>query len=73
MKYLNPSLGYILVQPTLCRTLGCTRQVIRHVAIQQSEVLRARFMAEVSMYDPAMLVWIDESGCDSIRKFGYRV
>ena len=62
---------------TLCRTLkrmGCTRQVIQHIALQQSDELRARFMAEISLYDPAMLVWIDESGCDrrdSMRKYGY--
>jgi len=63
----------------LCRTLrgmGCSRQVIQHIAIQQSDECRAKFMAEVSMYDPAMLIWIDESGCDrrdSIRKFGYGI
>ena len=52
---------------TFCKTLkymGCTRQVMRHVALQQSDELRARFMAEVSVYDPSMLIWIDESGCD---------
>ena len=64
---------------TICRTLkfmGCTRQCIRHVALQQSEVLRAKFMAEVSVYDPNMLIWIDESGCDrrnSTRKYGYSI
>ena len=50
--------------------------MIRHVALQQSEAMRAKFMAEVSIYDPSMLVWIDESGCDrrnSIRKYGYSV
>ena len=63
----------------LCRTLkfmGCTRQVIRHVALQRSEVVRAKFMAKVSVYDPSMLIWIDESGCDrrnSTRKYGYSV
>ena len=62
---------------TICRTLkfmGCTRQVIRHVAMQRSDSLRAKFMAKISMYDPSMLVWTDESGCDrrnSTRKFGY--
>ena len=52
---------------TICRTLkfmGCTRQVIRHVALQQSELLCAKFMAQVSVYDPNMLIWLDESGCD---------
>ena len=44
--------------------MGCTRQVIRHVALQQSELLHAKFMSEVSLYDPNMLIWIDASGCD---------
>ena len=62
---------------TICRTLkfmGCTRQRMHHVAIQQSESMRAEFMAEISIYDPTMLLWIDESGFDnrnSVRKFGY--
>ena len=31
-------------------------------------------MADISAYDPAMIIWIDESGCDrrnSMRKFAY--
>ena len=62
---------------TICRTLrsmGCTRQVMRRVAIQRSDTLRARFMAEVSIYDPIMLVWQDETCCDrrnTLRKYGY--
>ena len=64
---------------TVCRTLkfmGCTRQTIRYVALQRSDAMRAKFMAEVSIYDPSMLVWIDESGCDrrnSTRKYAYSV
>ena len=64
---------------TICRTLkfmGCTRQVIPHVALQQSEVARAKFMAKVSVYNPSMLIWIDESGRDrrnSTRKYCYSV
>lgn len=27
--------------------------MIRHVALQQSDTLRAKFMAEVSIYDPS--------------------
>ena len=52
---------------TICRTLkfmGCTRQVIQRVALQRSDERRAKFMAEVSVFDPSMLIWIDESGCD---------
>ena len=76
---LQEAFGVRVHVSTICRTLkfmGCTRQVIRHVALQQSEAMRAKFMAEVSIYDPSMIVWIDESGCDrrnSIRKYGYSV
>jgi hypothetical protein len=51
--------------------MGCTRQVIRQVA---SDVMRAKFMAEISVYDPSMLVWLDEGGCDrrnARREYGY--
>ena len=76
---LQEAYGVKIHVSTICRTLkfmGCTRQVIRHVALQRSEVARAKFMAEVSVYDPSMLIWIDESGCDrrnSTRKYGYSV
>ena len=69
--------GISVSVPTLCRTLkwiGCTRQTIQHVALQQSDECRAQFMAEVPMYDPSMLIWLDESRCDRrhmIRKRGY--
>ena len=69
--------GVNISASTLCRslqTMGCTRQVIRQIALQRSDEQRARFMAEVAVYDPSMLIWIDESGCDrrdSIRKRGY--
>lgn len=44
------------------------------MAIQRSDELRAHFMAEMSTYDPEMIIWIDESGSDrrdSVRKFAY--
>lgn len=64
---------------TICKTLkhmGCTRQKIQHIALQRSDECRARFMAEISMYDPSMFIWIDETGCDkrnSTRKMGYSI
>ena len=64
---------------TIYRTLkfmDCTRQVILHVAIQRSDTIRAMFMADISLYDSSILVWIDESACDrrnSIKKYGYSV
>ena len=71
--------GVLVSVPTICRTLkyiGCTRQTMHHVAIQRSDTLRAKFMSEISVYDPAMLVWLDESGFnrrDATRKYGYSV
>jgi len=38
---------------------------MHHIALQQSEYLRAKFKAEISCYDPSMLVWLDETGCDN--------
>ena len=61
----------------ICRTLrsmGCLHQVMRRVAIQHSDTLRARSMADVSIYDPKMFIWLDETGCDwrnTLRKYGY--
>jgi hypothetical protein len=56
------------------KSMGYTRKTIHHIALQRSELLRAEFMATISIYDPDMLVWTDESGCDrrhSARKYGY--
>lgn len=70
--------GTTVSSSTIWRTLhskmGCSRQVIQYVALQRSDTARAQFMAEISVYDPSMLIWIDESGCDrrnSQRKRGY--
>ena len=64
---------------TICKTLkfmGCSRQVIQHIPVQRSDEMRAKFMAEISIYDVSMLLWVDESGCDrhdSTCKWGYSV
>lgn len=72
--------GIIVVSvPTICcalKRMGCTRQVIQIIALQRSDYCRARFMAEVSCYDPSMLIWLDESGidkCNSIRICAYGI
>ena len=69
--------GVYVCVSTICRTLkimGCTRQAMHRVALQRSDEERARFMANISLYDVSMLVWLDESGCDDRnyrRKYGY--
>ncbi len=63
---------------SICRFLHqsrFSRKKMRMIAIQQSEELRSRYVAEVSLYDPEMLVFLDETGSDkntAMRKFGYR-
>lgn len=64
---------------TLCRTakrLGLTRQKMRKVAIQRSDSLRAQYMAEIQAFNPDMLIFVDETGCDkrkSCRQYGYGI
>ena len=69
--------GVTISVPTICRTLrhmGCSRRVICYIALQRSDELRAKFMAEMRLYDADMFIWIDKSGCDrrnSTRKLAY--
>ena len=71
--------GVLVSVSTFCRTLKymeCTKQALHRVVLEQSDALRAQFMAEISVYDPDMLIWIDETGCDrrhSSRRFGYSI
>ena len=56
--------------------LGTTRQRIKRVSLQRSEVKRAEFWAEISAFEPSMMLWIDETGCDrrnALRKYGYDI
>ena len=62
---------------TICRTIrqqGFTYKKVRIIALQRSEEKRIEYMAEISQYDPEMLMWLDETGSDrrkSIRTHGY--
>jgi len=71
--------GSLIDISTICRTIkkmGLSRQKITHVALQQSEFLRVEFIAEMAAFDPAMILWIDETGCDrrnALRHYGYGI
>ena len=62
---------------TLCHTIkehGFTHRKVQTVALQMSEEKRVQYMADVSVFNPDMLIWIDETGSDrrnSIRRYGY--
>ena len=64
---------------TICRTMhhiGMTRQAIRHIALQHSELKRAEFWYDVAIFDTSMLLWIDETSCDlrnALHKYGYGI
>ena len=56
------------------QTSRFTHQKLKVVAVQQDAFLRQQFMAEVTVYHPEMLVFIDETGADNrnlVRKYGY--
>lgn len=78
-EQLTRLVGVEVSVSTICRTLkfmGCSRQAMCRVALQQSDQLRAKFMAQISVYDPSMFIWLDETGCDRrhmIRKYGYSI
>lgn len=62
---------------SICRFLskvGFTRQKMKYVALQRDKELRSRFVSDVSIYNPDMLIFLDESGTDKrdkLRKYGY--
>ena len=49
---------------TISRHLGVTRKKAKQSPEQCNEVSRLQFMAEMCAFDPAMLIWLDETGCD---------
>lgn len=77
MKKELQARGTYVDESTVCMFLKesrFSRKKMRLVAIQQSEELRARYLAEFALYSPDMLVFVDETGSnrkDAMRKFGY--
>ncbi len=74
---VNDATGTWVHISTICRTvhrLGFTRKRLQHIALQRSTEKRAEYMAEISIFNPSMLVWVDETGFrrrNSIRAYGY--
>ena len=71
--------GIEVSKSTICNFLhrsGFSYQRMVLIAKQRDEDLRMVFANDVSMYDPGMLVSIDETGTErrnTIRKYGYSV
>ena len=47
---------------------------MKRIAIERSDVLRGQYVADIDVFDPSMLVFVDESEFDRwnlVRQFGY--
>ncbi len=71
LREIKSEVSYLLQveldESTICRFLhsqGLTRQKMQIVAKQRDEYERAMFATEMSVYDPDMLIFLDETGCD---------
>ena len=52
---------------TVLRTLrrfGFSRQKLQQVVLQRSEVERLEYMASIQLFDPRVLIFLDETGSD---------
>ena len=76
-RALAQTTGMFVSEATICRTIkrfGFSRKKMKYTALQRSDLIRAEYQAEIAIYDPSMLVFVDESGTDqrnAIRHFGY--
>ena len=51
-----------------------SRKKLTRIASQRSEELQEKFLIDCSAFEPEMLVFVDEMGCDrhsAMRRFGY--
>ena len=69
--------GTYVHNSTICRTmqyLGFRKKRLQRITLQCSDDLRGKFVAEISLFNPAMIVWVDESGFNrrnTIRAYSY--
>ena len=74
---LREAMGAEIGPSAICRFLhkvGFSRQRMKLVALQRDKEIRAQFVSDVSIYEPEMLIFLDETGADrrdSLRKYGY--
>ena len=71
LREIKSEVSYLLQveldESTICRFLqsqGLTWQKMKIVAKQRDDYERAMFAAEMSVYDPEMFIFLDETGCD---------
>ena len=75
--YLQQHTGTVVTQSAICRFLqsnNISRKVLLSIARERDEELCWQYMSDCLIYEPEMLVFRDETGCDKRsvkRKFGY--
>ena len=73
------SIGSVVSLSTICRTakrLGLSRQRLKRIAMQRSEIQRARFLCDREEFRPDMFIFVDETGSNrrnSLRMYGYGI
>ena len=76
---LETQLGVVVSLGCLCKYLhraGFTHQRMSKYAIQRDEDLRKQFVDDVSLYNPEMMIFLDETGTDrrdALRRKGYSI
>ena len=76
-RHVYDTTGTVITESAVCRFLqrnNFSHKKLTNLAKQCSELLRQCFMSQCEIYDPDMMVFVDETGCDrrsSMRKFGY--
>lgn len=76
-RHVYDATGTVITESAVCRFLqrnNFSHKKLTNLAKQRSELLRQCFMSQCEIYDPDMMVFVDETGCDrrsSMRKFGY--
>jgi len=76
---LREAMGAEIGPSAICRFLhkvGFSRQRRKLVALQRDKAIRAQFVSDVSICEPEMLIFLDETGADrrhSLRKYGYNL
>ncbi|KAK3726526.1 hypothetical protein QZH41_004647 [Actinostola sp. cb2023] len=74
-SYLDDTVWYNLDKQHTwnLRRFGLTRKLLTNIALQRSDWLRAQYRANIILYAPEMLIFVDETGCDKRlqRRYGY--
>ena len=76
-SHVEETTGTNISESAICRFLhrqNFSRKKLTKIASQRSDELREKFMIDCSAYEPEMLLFIDETGCDrrsAMRRFGY--